>query len=214
MKNRAAGFSLVELLVVFTIIGVLLSVLYFNIGDSTKGARDAERKADLRNIQAALELYKNREGRYPEGCRGPDVWSGQNGSGYPSCPAGKQYIVGLAPKYIPALPNDPKLNEDVANSGYLYTTNADGTVYKMMVKNTVEFETVDYTNEFKSCDATSGTTGMCDSTLPANSKPTHCLDTNSQFQISYAVWGGYANPTNPTDARVEEYTEDIICDLP
>lgn len=214
MNKATVGFTLIELLVVITIIGLLSSVLYIKVSEGSAQSRDAERKADLRNIQAALELYKNREGRYPEGCRGPGVWSGQNGSGYQACPTGKQYIVGLAPKYIPTLPTDPKLNDAVVNSGYIYTVNDAGTVYKMMVKNTVESETVNYTNEFKSCDASNSSIGVCDATYPSNNKPNYCEENNTQFQTSYAVWGGYPlEPFANIATREEEQQEKIICNL-
>jgi len=210
MKKVTAGFSVMELLIAVSIIGILSAVLYANLSEGSAESRDVQRRSDLRTLQSAIELYKNDNGRYPEGCNGPGVWSSQKGSGY-DCSSGSQYIVGLAPKYIPTLPKDPKLNGDETYSGYMYVTNTDGTVYKIMVKNTVESEVVDYANEFKSCDATNNSSGICDATYPSNSKPNHCQENYSKFKISYAVWGGYADET--TDARVERYTEDIVCDV-
>lgn len=209
MKKFSAGFSLVEILVVIAIISILATVLLFNFREGSAQSRDVERKAELRNLQTAIELYKQENGRYPAGCKGPGVWSGEN-TPY-TCPSGNQYIVGhesglrFAPKFISALPTDPKLNG--ANSGYVYTTNADGTVYKLMARLTVESEVVDYGNTFKSCDATNGNVGICD-----NNKPIHCLESNATFQTSYAVWGGFADALN--DTLVEQYTKDIICDIP
>ncbi|MCA9354956.1 type II secretion system protein [Candidatus Kaiserbacteria bacterium] len=219
MKKLASGFSLIELLVVIAIIGILSSVIYANLGQGSAQGRDLERQSNLREVQAALELYKNEHGRYPAACNGAagwssteTGWSGQTGTTF-GCTSGSQYIVGLVPKYIPALPVDPKLNGN--NSGYVYAVNADGTVYKFMAKRTVESELVDYKHAFKSCDSTSNNKGMCDAVASNfNNAPPHCAETNANFRSSYAVWGGYAYVA-PTLAAapglINNRTEDIIC---
>lgn len=209
MNRRSIGFTLIEVMVVVTIVGILSAVIFANFSKSSGVSRDAQRQADLRILQTAIELYKNENGRYPAGCNGVGGWSGQAGTSY-ACASGSQYIVGLAPKYIGSLPLDPKLNG--ATSGYVYTVNTEGTVYKLMAKNTVESQIVDYAHELKSCDATNSSTGMCDATYPANSKPNWCQENSVQFRTSFAVWGGYANMAS--DILVERRTEDIICDVP
>lgn len=241
--TRTLGFTLVELLVVITIIGILSAVLFVNFSKSTEFSRDAQRKADLKELQSAVELYKNENGRYPVGCNGPDVWSGQKGTNYACGDGSSQYINGLAPGYIRKLPTDPRLNGN--ESGYVYVTNADGSVYKLMAKNTVESEIVDYNNPFKSCDATNLAwvscvntvvppantsdaaadhcdAGVCDRVYIApysNNKPGHCQEFNSQFKSSYGLWGGTANLTIPPsnsnyEKFLERYTENIICAIP
>ncbi len=211
MRKFSSGFTLIELMVVISIIAILSSVLYANFGAGRTQSRDAERKADLRNLQNAIDLYKNKYGRYPAGCNAASSWSGQKGSSYACTSGSDQYIVNLAPEFIPTLPIDPKLNG--ANSGYAYTTNVTGTVYKIMAKNTVESEIVDDTNDFRSCEvAISGSgAGLCEDTYPSNSKPGHCDESNSQYRKSYAKWGGYA--TGTTAVLIERYTEDITCDV-
>ncbi len=59
------GFTLIELLIVISIIGVLASLLMANFIGVRQRARDAQRKADLRQMQAALELYRADIGTYP-----------------------------------------------------------------------------------------------------------------------------------------------------
>ena len=207
--NNLRGLTLIEVLVVIAIIGILAAVISVNAVQSGKISRDAKRQADLRMLQSAVELYKNKEGRYPRQCvtdAAAQGWSGQLGTDYVCSDGSSQYIIGLAPKYIPVLPQDPKING--TNSGYVYRTNVD-----------VESESVDYYHEFKSCDiipAPGGgawtnrdidIAGWCRrATLAAlessgsesqNGPIPQCLrSTNgslkNRFDTSYGVWGGFA----------------------
>lgn len=64
LKN-AKGFSLVELLVVITIIAILSVVAYTAVGGQTIKAKDSKRKQDIATIQKALELYFAENAGYP-----------------------------------------------------------------------------------------------------------------------------------------------------
>lgn len=57
--KKQGGFTLVELLIVISIIGVLSALLMANFIGVRQRARDSQRKSDLRQIQSALELYKS-----------------------------------------------------------------------------------------------------------------------------------------------------------
>lgn len=206
MNTRTQGFTLAEVIVVVSVISIIAGAVIFNAVSASQKSRDFDRQADLRTLQAAIELYKQRYGRYPAGCNGAGNWSGQIGTTYGCSGGNSQYITGLAPEFIPTLPSDKRLNG--AGSGYVYKTNAAGTVYKVAALQTVETEVVDYSHPFKSCDATNSGTGICD--IVGTTKPSQCVETNSVFQTSYALWGGYA--TGADDAAVEAGTEDIICD--
>jgi prepilin-type N-terminal cleavage/methylation domain-containing protein len=64
MKSEK-GFTIVELLVVISTIGVLAAIVLSNVNVFAAKARDARRKADLRNLAVALEMYYSQFGSYP-----------------------------------------------------------------------------------------------------------------------------------------------------
>ena len=227
MNRWPAGFTLYEVLVVISIVSFLAGIVFGATGPIREQSRDTERQSDLRLVQTALELYKQKYGRYPERCANSQNWSGESGSNY-ACDTGNEYIIGLAPEFIPTLPRDPRpLGGD---TGYMYTVNNDGSVYKFMSKNTVESEIVDFNHAFKSCDRTelSGVAcepahssfpfptyrcdvGVCDTRYTSNQyngnslgPPNECFETDPQFQSSYAVWGGTATMDQAVFAGSDE----------
>ena len=64
-RKKALGFTLVELLVVVTIIGILLLVGITSYSGIRSKARDSQRLDDARKIILALEQYKSGAGSYP-----------------------------------------------------------------------------------------------------------------------------------------------------
>lgn len=156
------GFTLVELMVVISIIGILSAIVYASFGTSRKIARDDIRKTDLKNLQVAIELYKAQNGQYPaSGCStannkyaGPGVSSDP----YLSC---DDYITGLVPDFISVLPKDP--NKQGNGFGYYYRSS--GTGYKLLAKNSVEIATIkSYSDDFARCPAINS--GFCPGALP------------------------------------------------
>jgi type II secretion system protein G len=67
MQRR--GFTLVELLIVTSIISLLASIILSSLNEARARARDARRIQDLQAITIALELFFDDNGYYPQtGC--------------------------------------------------------------------------------------------------------------------------------------------------
>lgn len=220
-RKYSAGFSLIELMVTITIIGILSSIIYANFGGGNARARDAERQTDLRVMQTALAQYKQQNGRYP--AMGTD----SNADGYASEGESAAFIVGLTPTYIKRLPTDPRRG---SNPGYSYAVDSTGSVYKLVALRTVETEVVTHEHPFKSCDVRVGNVsgslvsastdreviGWCGRTAQAsNNLPSSCNAAAAPFNNSYGVWGGYLPKLSDTCANsltncVQDTTA-IIC---
>lgn len=132
--NHRAGFTLVELLVVISIIGLLSSIVLASLNSARTKARDVRRRADLKQLQLALELYFDANGSYPvatgswmwaEGRCTPTPFGWVYKSDYTGANA---YIPNLAPTYIPVLPGDPRVDP----SGRCYGYFSDGNIYRVM----------------------------------------------------------------------------------
>ncbi len=165
INSRFFGFTLVELMVVVSVIGILSSIVYANFGGARSASRDDVRKSALKEVQLALELYKAQYGSYPAaGCSvGSGVWAGPGPSGsMPAASTCSVYIVGLTPDFIATLPTDPS-RESEAGIGYYYQS--DGASYKF-INNAIERKMVSsYEDEYARCPSQGG--GCTAGTPPA-----------------------------------------------
>ena len=107
------GFTFIELMIVMAILAILTGIVTGNVINSLKKGRDTERKADLHQIQNALELYYHDHHAYPT----PQDTHG--------LPFGINGLEEGGTVYIKKLPQDP-----IGNS-YLYTGNSTGTYYSL-----------------------------------------------------------------------------------
>jgi prepilin-type N-terminal cleavage/methylation domain-containing protein len=65
-QSGERGFTLVELLVVISIIGVLATLVLLQLGTARSKARDAKRISDVNQIRSAVEQYfEDNGGEYP-----------------------------------------------------------------------------------------------------------------------------------------------------
>jgi len=118
MKNENRGFTLIELMVVMTIIAVLAGFALVSLGGSRKAARDGRRKADLEQVRSALEMRRADCGDYPSGTlvSGNTITGDDATPGCQVCCSGTNYLT---------IPNDPS-----AGRQYVYTS-TDGTTYNL-----------------------------------------------------------------------------------
>lgn len=131
------GFTLVEIVLVIALIG-LTGTLLVSLVDPVqqfKKSNDAQRKADLRQLQAVFELYRADQGDYP--------------ATLPSC--GSPLTAGTT-TYLQKVPCDPK------NTGqFTYQYTGGGNTYTLIAcLENVRDPQKDATNNAASC--TGGTT--------------------------------------------------------
>lgn len=104
MNTKKNGFTIIELIVVVAIIAVLAAIVITNVNIYMVKARDARRKADIKQIMLALEMYYADNGQYPTGS-----WLTSNNTNWATLQT------ALAP-YLRSLPKDPRQD----TSGYPY----------------------------------------------------------------------------------------------
>lgn len=64
-KRNSPGFSIIELVVVISILAILSGVLVPRVKDHMQAVRDARRLSDLKTIRNAIEQYYWDKGEYP-----------------------------------------------------------------------------------------------------------------------------------------------------
>lgn len=96
--GRAAGFTLIELMVVLVIIGVLAALIVPNVLDRTDDARATAARTDIGNLMQALKLYKLDNQRYPTAEQGLQALIARPSA--PPVPANWR-------PYLEKLPSDP-----------------------------------------------------------------------------------------------------------
>src|SRR3982751_3792053 len=111
-RNSESGFTLIELMLVVTLLTLISSVATVKYVNLTAKARDNVRKDTMAAIQTALDLYFADNGKYPStGTPAPVYRSSEPGD--PDYSA--NWIPGLVPKYMSSLPHDPKGGDSTLN---------------------------------------------------------------------------------------------------
>lgn len=97
------SFTLIEILVVVTIIGMLTVAAVVSYSQFTKQARDSRRMTDIEQVKAALEMYRSTNNVYPANLG----------------------LLTSGTVYIQSVPIDPK------DPTYLYYYTSNGTDYTL-----------------------------------------------------------------------------------
>ncbi|HEY4499941.1 MAG TPA: prepilin-type N-terminal cleavage/methylation domain-containing protein [Candidatus Paceibacterota bacterium] len=136
MKHTSTkGFTLIEILIVVSIIGLLASVILVGLGGFRSRGRDTRRVADLKAIQNGLELYYSRNNQYPSNLS--DLLSGGIG--------------------VNKLPKDPSSNSDyyysytASRQSYIVAAQLEADASDVMYNDSAEISTSGYTGSVPSC---------------------------------------------------------------
>ncbi len=111
------AFTLIELLIVISIIAILTGLSLFALAGSRESARDTIRKADLEAIRSAIEIFKADCNVYPSSL--PEVGTQLVGTVALGCSPANTNI------YMESIPGDP-----VGAVAYFYT-NPTTTTYRL-----------------------------------------------------------------------------------
>lgn len=107
-KRPSSGFTMIELLVVATIIILLTAIGLVSYRQVGQNARNGKRKADLETVRQALVLYRSVNGSYPA----TSTWT---------------TMIGQLTNYISATSvTDPK-----NASPYVYSYTSNGTTFTL-----------------------------------------------------------------------------------
>lgn len=197
MNNRIfnKGFTLIEILVVVSIISLLSAIIFASFKDAREQATNKSVKTELKETQLAIELYKAQNGSYPPAQEdtsapvscvinsvGVDIADSDNCGSYYSI------ISGLTSDYIENLPNpDDSKNP---NCHYVYMVESTNhSWYKLIAENCYSGATVP-SEGVQSEDALSRCPSVCPS-LGA------CNPSDSDFYQSYAIYSQGGKCENP-----------------
>ncbi|MDR2031595.1 MAG: type II secretion system major pseudopilin GspG [Azoarcus sp.] len=109
--RRRAGFTLIEILVVLAIIGLIAGLVGPRVMNALSGARTDSAELQIKNIEAAADMFKIDTGRYPNAAEGlnalvtrPSGLAGWNGpylkeTTVPKDPWGNDYIYEIPSRH-------------------------------------------------------------------------------------------------------------------
>ena len=115
MIREIKAFTLIEILVVVTIIGILAGIVVINVENSRATARDARRVSDLNSLQSGLLMfYESKKAVLTSACGNQDFSVNDVNLNH--------FLVSGG--YLPSMPKDPKYTsgEKDYHKQYLYVS--------------------------------------------------------------------------------------------
>jgi len=124
--NKSKGFTLIELMVVIAIISLLSAVVLASLKGAREKAMLTKTVGEMKSLQTALELYRDKIGDYPDNAPGEDSYYDDDDSynGYTKAGGFNALMQStlVANKFLSKVPNSPgypnNCNIDCMTNGY------------------------------------------------------------------------------------------------
>lgn len=118
MAKLKKAFTLVELMVVITVIAILMTIAIVSFTRIQKQARDTKRKADMRTIATALQAYYTEQQQYPVAVDETTV---------------DVALADMVPTYLPSVPIPPvgATGAYADEHQYIYISGPNGYTYAL-----------------------------------------------------------------------------------
>jgi len=151
LKNTSSAFTLVELIVVITILAILWTIAFISLQWFSRDARDSARISDLKNIEKALELTITKWSELPDPADKVSIMSWSTLIWY-------QWYMSKTTAWTIWVHWEVK--DPLDNIYYTYSTNANKTKYQLLwflennttarinLINKANASTVNYTNRY------------------------------------------------------------------
>lgn len=120
------GFSLIELLIVVSILAIIITMGFTSYQATQRNARDSRRRTDLEKVRQALELYRTDNGFYPNAGVGSWIDLTETNLGV------------LTPDFINEIPTDPKQPSTTTPYRYQATNLSGGSYYGYCLESELE----------------------------------------------------------------------------
>lgn len=124
--TKSGGFTMIELLVVATIMILLTTIGLVSFQNTSRNARNGKRKADLESVRSALVIYRSDNGTYP-------VAGGQTLGNFDAV---------VTTLFNADYYSNPSLDDPKEDATYFYSYSSDGTDFNLCA--TLESDTPNY----------------------------------------------------------------------